>query len=487
MKDAQTRADLRMARSGSLSGRIARNTGMLFGGKLTAALLGLLVLVILGKVLEPAQFGGLILLHAYAASFAGLASFNSWQMVVNYGVAPFGREDWPAVQRLMRFAISLDCLGASLAAALAVLLMPVAYKAIGMPDGYLLPAMAYCALIFFRQTSASTGFLRLSDRFDLLSAQALVMPTVRLIGVIICALLGTDLVGYIIVWFAASFLSYVSLPALALRQLSRSGLIGGLFRGGRWMQPSEPGMWRFALLSNLDSTVKTAAEHLPTLLAGALFGPGAAAIYRVSRQIADLFARGVSQFDKVIHPEIARLLNDGEPGRVTRLVLRSSLILLCVGLSIVALLALSQANILAGLLNADYGGSPWLIVLLLASASLMAAAMPFHPILYASKRPGLALTARVCGIALFLALVPALSGPLGIDALGWAAIGGELVALAMVMTLALRCLQRAGQADLSASRTADTSASPLMPEERSGGPGQPASGKVSPENDRGSE
>jgi O-antigen/teichoic acid export membrane protein len=487
MKGTGTRADLRMARSGSLTGRIARNTGMLFGGKLTGAILGLLVLIVLGNVLEPAQFGGLLLLHAYAASFAGLASFNSWQMVVNYGVGPFGQQDWFAVQRLMRFAMSLDCLGAVLAAVLAVTLMPFAYSAIGMPDGYLMPAMAYCALIFFRQTSASTGFLRLSDRFDLLSAHTLIMPAARLIGVVICALLGADMGGYIAVWFAASLLSYLSLPLLALRQMSRSGLIAGLFRGGRWLQPTEPGMWRFALLSNLDSTVKTASEHLPTLLAGMLFGPSAAAIYRVSRQIADLFARGVSQFDKVVHPEIARLLNNDEPKRVAGLALKSSMVLLCLGLATAALLALSQANILASLLDDKYGGSPRLIVLLLAAASLMAAAMPFHPVLYASKRPGLALTARVCGISLFLLLVPILAGNLGIEALGWAAIGGELAALVLVLALAVHSLHRFGQANSSAPRTPATTASSAIPEDRSGGPGHAASGNVTSSNDRSSE
>lgn len=474
MKDARRR----MARSGSLSGRIARNTGMLFGGKLTGALLGLLVLIILGNVLEPEQFGALLLLHAYAASFAGLASFNSWQMVVNYGVGPFAREDWPQLQKLIRFAMSLDGLGATFAATLAVVLMPFAYRAIGMPEGYLAPAMGYCALILFRQTSASTGFLRLSDRFDLLSAHTLVMPATRLIGVTICVILGTSLAGYIAVWFIASFLAYIALPLLALREMARNNFLTGLFGSGRWLWAPEPGMWRFALFSNLDSTVKTASEHLPTLLAGAIFGPGAAAIYRISRQIADLFARGVSQFDKVVHPEIARLLNSGEPRRVTRLVLRSSFILLAMGLAIVSLVALSQADILKGLLDDDYGGSPWLIVLLLAAATLMASAMPFHPILYACKRPGLALLARLCGILLFLALIPALSGGLGLEALGWAAIGGELLALLLVLAFAVRSLQRVtGQADFRASQTEATTASSETPDDRSGGPGQPASEK----------
>ena len=484
MSDARRR----MAQSGSLSGRIARNTGMLFGGKLTGALLGLLVLLVLGNVLEPEQFGALLLLHAYAASFAGLASFNSWQMVVNYGVGPYSREEWPQLQKLVRFAMSLDGLGATFAATLAVILMPFAYRAIGMPDGYLAPAMGYCALIFFRQTSASTGFLRLSDRFDLLSAHTLVMPASRLIGVLVCVLLGSNLAGYIIVWFVASFLSYIALPLLALREMARHKLLAGLTGGGRWLQAPEKGMWRFALLSNLDSTVKTAAEHLPTLLAGAIFGPGAAAIYRISRQIADLFARGVSQFDKVVHPEIARLLNAGEPERVTRLVLRSSLVLMLLGFTIVGAVALSQADILEGLLDDDYGGSPILIVLLLAAATLMAAAMPFHPILYARKRPELALAARLCGIVLFLALIPALAPRLGIEALGAAAIGGELLALALVLAFAVRSLQRApGQAAFSASRTDATMPSSETPDDRSGGPGQPASANTASSNRRSSE
>ena len=474
-----------MTEVGSLSGRIARNTGMLFGGKLTGAVLSLLVLVVLGNVLDPAQLGGLLLLHAYAASFAGLASFNSWQMVVNYGVGPFGRAERSTLQELMRFAMALDGLGATLAAMLAVAIMPFAYKAIGMPDGYLGPALGYCALIFFRQTSASTGFLRLGDRFDLLSVHTLVMPATRLVGVTICALLGTDLVGYIIVWFLASFLSYIVLPLLAMRELARHKLVSGLFSGVRWLQAPEPGMWRFALFSNLDSTVKTASEHLPTLLAGAVFGPGAAAIYRISRQIADLFARGVSQFDKVMHPEIARLLNAGERRRVTRLAVRSSLALLAMGLVIVCLLQFSGADILASLLGADYGGASGLIALLLLSATIMAAAMPFHPILYACRRPGLALVARLCGIALFLSLIPVLATGLGLAALGWAAIGGELFALGLVLLFAVRSLQRApGQAALSASRTDATITSSETPVDRSGGPGQPASAKPVPSNRR---
>ena len=477
-----------MSEAGSLSGRIARNTGMLFGGKLTGAVLGLLVLIVLGNVLEPAQLGGLLLLHAYAASFAGLASFNSWQMVVNYGVGPFSRDEHSGLQKLMRFAMALDGLGATLAAILAVAIMPFAYKAIGMPEGYLGPAMGYCALIFFRQTSASTGFLRLGDRFDLLSAHTLVMPATRLAGVLLCVVLGTDLAGYITVWFVASFLSYIALPLLAVRELSRHNLLAGLFRGGQWLHAPEPGLWRFALFSNLDSTVKTASEHLPTLLAGALFGPGAAAIYRISRQIADLFARGVSQFDKVMYPEIARLLEAGERARVTRLVLRSSLVLMGLGLAIVCGLALSGSDILGGLLGEAYGGASVLITLLLVSATIMAAAMPFHPILYACRRPGLALMARLSGIALFLALIPALAAGLGLNALGWAAIGGELVALGLVLVFAVRSLHRVpGQAAFSASRTEATIASSLMPDERSGGPGHPESGNAVSSNRRSSE
>nr|WP_143435652.1 lipopolysaccharide biosynthesis protein [Henriciella aquimarina] len=477
-----------MAEPASLAGRIARNTGMLFGGKLTSAVIGLLVLFILGNVLAPAEFGGLLLLHAYAASFSGLASFKSWQVVVNYGVAPFSRSDWPQIQKLIRFAMGLDGVGAIIAASLAVVIMPFAYDMIGMPDGYLTPALAYCALIFFNQTSASTGLLRLSDRFDLLSAHTLVMPVIRLVGVSICALLGTGLVGYIAVWFAASFLSYIALPLLALRELARQNLLSGLFGGGKWLRAPEAGIWRFAMFSNLDSTVKTASEHLPTLLAGATFGPGAAAIYRISRQIADLFARGVSQFDRVVHPEIARLLNAGESSRVISLAVRSSLVLLGLGLGVASLLALSGADILSSLLGENYADSAALIVLLLLAATLMAAAMPFYPILYACKHPARALASRLCGIALFLSLIPLLAQRMELESLGWAAIAGEAFGLTLVLVFAVRSLQaRTGQSEAISLRTASTTSASDTPEDRSGGPGQPVSGKAVSANRRSSE
>jgi len=469
-----------LVETGRLAGRIARNTGMLFGGKLTGALIGLLVLVILGNSLPPRQFGGLLILHAYAASFSGLASFNSWQMVLNYGVGPYARADWTGLHRLLRFAIALDGIGAAIAAGLAMAIMPLAYRLIGMPDGFLLPALGYCALIFFNQTSASTGYLRLSDRFDLLSWQTLVMPMTRLVGVSACALLGATLEWYIAVWFVASFLSYVSLPLLGLRELSRRERLAGLLSGA-WLKPVEPGMWRFAVLSNLDTTAKTASEHLPTLLAGALFGAGAAAIYRISRQIADLFARAVNQFGRVLHPEIARLFEHGEHGRILRLAMRSSLILLGLGFSVAAGLVLSGANLLAGLLDASYGGAPGLIALLLVAASMTAAAIPFHPILYACRRPGRALLARLGGVAAFLALIPLLAGPLGVVSLGWAAIAGEWLALALCIAFAIRGLQAGpGQASTSASRMAATVDGSEVPEESSGGPGQAVSGNSAP-------
>ena len=58
-------------------------------------------------------------------------------------------------------------------------------------------------------------------------------------------------------------------------------------------------------------------------------------------------------------------------------------------------------------------------------------------------------------------------------------------AMILVLVFAMRNLQRvSGHAADSASRTAETSASSAIPEPRSGGPGQPASGSSTPSNRR---
>jgi len=72
-------------------------------------------------------------------------------------------------------------------------------------------SLAYCTVILFRQINVAIGVFRLFDQFFVLAMRALVMPSIRLGGVLIAGLQGWGLTELLIVWFVASLASYLVL------------------------------------------------------------------------------------------------------------------------------------------------------------------------------------------------------------------------------------------------------------------------------------
>ena len=460
--------------------RIAKNAGLMAGGKGLGVVLALAVLVVAARALTPEQLGALLLTHAYVVVFAELAAFKSWQAIIRYGSAHASKGNLPALQKILRFCIALDITSAAIAVIVAICLYPIIYQLIGLPPEMLLPGMVYCSLIAFNQRSASTGVLRLIDRFDLLAAHTIVMPFFRLTGGLIAWAMGAGFTGFLIVWFIASLISHLSLPMLASRELHRQNMWTGLFDKPLSLKAPETGIWKFVWMANLDATLSLGDSQLAKLLAGAIFGPAFTAVFSVAQEISNILSRGAMLLDRAIYPELAKMVHEGDANKVWPLIVRTGLALLAVGVAISGIVALFGPAMLTNGLGEAYAAAVPLAILFLISASIVAAAVPLYPALYAIGKPEHALLARGCGIVIYLSLFVVFSLTIGRTGPGWAAIIGNLVGLTCVAMLVKRDLTNHvggdGQADSSSVLTNSISDLSLVPDERSGGPGQPASG-----------
>ena len=187
--------DLSIAENGTVGKRVARNTGLMVGAKAGAAVIGLVSLIATTRTLPIADVGLLLFLHAYMLLFAEVATFQSWQAMIKYGTPDVEANDSSGFVELTRFCVALDFVGAVAAFILA---------AVGLLFlGYFLPLLPvfagemqaqsvekivklgvpYCTLILVHQGGASTGLLRVFDKFMPLAVQTLVMPVFRLVGV----------------------------------------------------------------------------------------------------------------------------------------------------------------------------------------------------------------------------------------------------------------------------------------------------------------
>lgn len=422
--------------------RIAKNTGLMFGGKGGGAIFNLLVLLVVGRGLGLEVAGSLFIIHATMLTAAELGGFKSWQALIKFGVPHRDRKDTGALHKLLRFSIGLDLISAVIAFLAVEVFLWFAAGAIGLAPEYKWLAMGYCTVILLRQKSASIGVLRLIDRFDLLAFHAVVMPFARLVGSLIAWAIGGGLGAFVTVWFVAAIADYLVLWFFAGRELHRAGLWKNLFAKPPTLRAPEPGLWRFSWTANIDSSIAVAKQEIPVLLAGGVLGAAYAAVFKVAVQIASVLVKGTQQLDEVIYPELASMINRGEARKIWPLIIRSGAVLVGIAVAVGAIVGLLGPDVLSYVLQKDYGPSAPLATLLLIAGAISAAYAPLLPTLYAAGRPAQAAIARATGVGVLLVLFVVLAKSMGTLGPGWAFVIGDFVALIMAVLLTRRALAR---------------------------------------------
>lgn len=443
----------------TVGSRIASNASLLFGAKAIGALLGLISLVVTARALDSqAEFGIVIFLHAYMLFFAEMMTFQPWQAVIRFGSDDVEAKDGASFARLVKFAATLDAVAVVLAYIGSIALFGAfvgvvqafpdfwpGYDQIDLTKLFGLVAV-YCTVVLFQQIGMSTGVLRLFDRFRGLAVAWLVMPAVRLIGVLVVAYQGWGMIGFIAAWYLGALARYLVIIALGLSELAKRGLLKPALNAKINLMHPRRGLWVFASKAYVDSSLAAGFSHLPVLLVMGVFGPVFVAVYKIAEEIARLLSEGVKLLDQVIYPELARIVAAGQGGQILRLVSKASAVALGAGLAIAALVYWLGPIAVDSVLGPDYAGAVNLAVLLVLGAAVFAAVAPLYPVFYAVGKPERAIYARAAGIIAYVGSFIVLTNWLGEIGTGWAWLFGYSVALIAVVLLVTRTLSKLNRA-----------------------------------------
>lgn len=458
--------------SDGLIGRIFKNVGFLFGGKTSAVLIGLAVLAIAARALTIEELGILLVLHAFIALMTGIATFKSWQALIQFGTEPIEQGDLPEFHRLLRFTIGLDIVAAVFAGILSVSAFLIFRHRLGLPEDVFWIALSYCLLCATNFRSSPLGVLRLYDRFDLISLHDQAVPVVRLIGASLGLLLGGGLTWFILVWMAAAAATNLVMPLLALRELARRGALKGVFEKRPTLKAPRKGIWRYVWMSNIDATINLIDKQLPTLLAGALLGPAFAALFKIARDVSDVLGKGARLLNQVLYPELVRLMIAGATTRAIRIIIFSSVYLLAAGIGLSLLISLFGPSLFAAALDRGYEGVVPIATMLVIAAALMGATAPIYSGLYALGNPGWAALTRALAVTITMVLFVALSNSMQDAGPGWAmvigAASGLLLASLVAVMRAYGAREASGQAAFNDDVSDDTKASSAEPPAKSG-------------------
>ncbi|WP_310468304.1 lipopolysaccharide biosynthesis protein [Sphingomonas sp.] len=395
---------------GGILNRALRNAGLLLSGKAAAGVMQLATFAIAARALGLAEFGALSIVLAQIQLLIGIATFQSNQAVIRYGVAHIEANDRAAFQRLVKVGTLFDLAAALAAATAAVLLAPVIGRWAGWDGRLVLAAQIIAPLAFANAIATPKGMLRLFGRFDLLARHVTITPAARLIGTIVAAALGATLFGFVAVWLVSGLIGAAVALLFGWREAARRGLLAGLGPSLRNLTAGNAGIWGFSAIANLHSTLAMIPGHLSTFAVGVVLGPAPAGLMKVAQEVGTGLAKPIDLLNQTVYPDLARLAAEGRWRRLRRLVLKSGVIAAAVSAAITVLLALFGEYVVGAIFGASYRAAHHVLLLISLATTVSVSAFAVIPALYAAGRATgplfIALGANLLFVAVLLGLLP---------------------------------------------------------------------------------
>lgn len=431
------------ARPGGVQ-RVISNLGVLLGGRIVNAPLSLIHIWMATHLLGSYSFGLVAMMYAFARTIGDIVDFHSWQTVLHYGLKPLTQGDRRSFQKIVSFSLLLDTLGGLMGFGGGVLISLLAMNFLGCPPEIHITGVVYCVSILFMASATATGLLRVFGRYDLLAVQGSVATIVRVIGTASMALGWASVTALASVWIAAEVAAWGTIFFMASREMYRRDLVRGLFREMRGILPeilsgrffrTYPGIWRFALNTNFNSTLALAFGHIGTLVVGAFVGPTSAGYYRIAAGIA----KPATLIQTTLYPEMARLWRDRAMNRLYRLTSQIALMAGGIGTALL-LLTLLAGQPLLQLYIGHKGVTEALPVTLWLRASEVVTVwgLPLEPLLFTTNHSSAAIGARILECTFFLPALVMMVRHYGLSSVGPATLCGITLPIAIQLFSVIR-------------------------------------------------
>ncbi|MEG3089312.1 lipopolysaccharide biosynthesis protein [Sphingomonas sp. PB4P5] len=312
--------------------RVAGNAGYLLGSTGVVVLAGILQVAINARALGPALLGLLVLAQTYAMVLERLFTFDTWQPLITLGARQLDRKDHHGLRDALALAVGFDLAAAFCAGMLGLLLVRVAGPWLGVAPQQQVYLDLMSLSLFFRVSGATTGLLRLFDRFSVLAALNITDALVRLAASILLMVFHAELFAYVATFAALTVALNLAMCVVALVLWRRRGLPlrSGFAIGALRTQLPEFG--KISSSSFVMSSINALRSRADVFMLAGLVGPTAVGLYAIAQRVSSIAGRVADPLGQVAYPEISRLAAAESPARLKRVLSRFFLIGLGAGI-----------------------------------------------------------------------------------------------------------------------------------------------------------
>lgn len=416
------------------------SAGALFGSGAFASVAALVAGLLAAREFGPAAYGAVAVAQAYGLIIARLIGFQAWQWLISASTERDAAASSELRNQRIRLSWAVDYCSAIVVLILSLSLIPIAKSVLGFDQAALLAIFACTAPANVLTTGA--GVFRLFGRFNEIAVQRALIAASRLFAIILVVSMNWGVYAYALV-VAIGDVAPSLVLTLRSRIVAPSSMPGMLSAVRGLRRHSDRRMWRFLVITNLHSIVKSVLRDGDSLLIGAVAGHVGAGFYRLAKQ----FGAGMMQLSdplyQVIYPSLGRAFGSGELEEARRNVVQLTQFAGFVSLAIWLGVVMFGRPLLTTVLGPEYLEAYHVIVLYTLGAAIAVVTFAFHPVLLAAQRPGVSFRVLLAASVVYLPTAVYMTHRLGATGAAAAFVVFYVVWALLMMRIAVPLLRGA--------------------------------------------
>jgi O-antigen/teichoic acid export membrane protein len=398
--------------------RLFKNAAVLFSGNMAASLLGLASLALTARALGVEDFGVLVLIATYVMVVDKLVNFQSWQAVIKYGADALEEKKDQDFKSLVKFGFMLDGATAILGTLIGASAAWFVGNWRGWDEQHVLMAALYSIVILFHIQGTPTGLLRIFNKFNKVAYQQAIAAFIKLLGVSIAFFSGAGLWMFLLVWGIVDILGKVLLVYFAwqeLKQRNYRSILGSKVSG---IAQNFPGLWGFALTTNINSSIRMTSRELDIMIIAAILSPAAVGLYKIAKQFSLVIQKTIDPLYQSIFPELARLYAKGEVKEFVRFGLRSSLLAGLFALGVWFFFYFFGELVIGLIVGNEYLDAIGVMLWYMMAIVVATVAFPLQPAMLSMGRPHTTLWVHLAATAIYFTALSILLPSIGLVGAG---------------------------------------------------------------------
>jgi len=377
---------------------VMRNFGWMMASRGLAAVFSLIYLAIITRTLGVSGFGRFALITGGAQLLANLLAFQTWQIIVQYGVNHIENNDERRLARLYRGAMLLDALSVVIGIAAGAIILHFFADELGMKPTLARATLIFNIIMLLAMRSTPIGIMRLRGQFPLAAAAESALPSLRLFGAVVVTFVHPTLQGFLIAWCIAELLT----GAAHWYAVHRIGDVKLILREGRNIREifdDNPGIARYSWSSNFSQSLFVSAKQIPLFLVGGLAGTAAAGAFRLAAQLARSLTMVAQMIARAAFPEIVRAVRNRGVSGIATMIWQSLRAAAAASVVVFVMAVLFGKFVLETVGGEDFGTAYHTLLWLTAAACVDLAMVAFEPTIMAAQRALLTFLAKLVATA----------------------------------------------------------------------------------------